>query len=120
MYYSSLGHELYLSCMAYVNGVVGNSSSGIIEAPAFKTGIINIGERQKGRVQSNSVINSKSNCESITKSLKILFSIEYKNSLKNSTNPYYVKNSSMKIINVLKKVNIEKLNSKKFYKVRND
>ncbi len=50
--YTSLGQLRYLSCMQFVDGVVGNSSSGIIEAPSLKAGTVNIGDRQSGRVES--------------------------------------------------------------------
>ena len=53
----SLGQLKYLSSLQYVDAVVGNSSSGIIEAPSFKIGTINIGDRQRGRLQASSVIN---------------------------------------------------------------
>ena len=49
--YKSLGQINYLSCLKYVDGVVGNSSSGLIEAPSFKKGTINIGDRQRGRLR---------------------------------------------------------------------
>ena len=54
--YTSLGQLKYLSCLKYVDGVVGNSSSGIIEAPSFNIGTINIGDRQKGRIKAQSII----------------------------------------------------------------
>ena len=57
--FTSLGHLRYLSCLKYMDGVVGNSSSGILEAPSFKIGTINIGNRQGGRVQAKSIINCK-------------------------------------------------------------
>ena len=66
----SLGQLKYLSSLQYVDAVVGNSSSGIIEAPSFKIGTINIGDRQKGRIQASSIINCEPKKKSILKALK--------------------------------------------------
>jgi GDP/UDP-N,N'-diacetylbacillosamine 2-epimerase (hydrolysing) len=55
--FTSLGQLRYLSCIAQVDGVVGNSSSGLAEVPSFKKGTINIGDRQRGRLQATSIIN---------------------------------------------------------------
>ena len=70
---TSMGQRNYLSAMKYVNGVVGNSSSGIIEAPSLKKGTVNIGKRQKGRVQAKSVINVNFEKKNITDAIKKLF-----------------------------------------------
>lgn len=76
--FTSLGHIRYLSALQYVDAVVGNSSSGIVEASSFKIGTINIGDRQKGRVQPKSVINCKPKKEDILMSLEKLYSIDFK------------------------------------------
>ena len=55
--FTSFGQLRYLSCIAQVDGVVGNSSSGLAEVPSFKIGTVNIGDRQCGRLQATSVIN---------------------------------------------------------------
>ena len=55
----SFGNNKFLSMLKYINCIIGNSSSGIIEAPSLLTFSINIGDRQKGRLASNSVYNSK-------------------------------------------------------------
>ena len=68
--FKSLGQVLYLSAMSHVNGMVGNSSSGLIEAPSFKLGTINIGDRQKGRIRGKNVIDCNANSESIGKALE--------------------------------------------------
>ena len=76
----------YLSAMKYVDLIIGNSSSGIIEAASFKKPVINIGDRQKGRLQSKNVIN----CNLITLEESIIISLSdaFKNTLKNMTNIY--------------------------------
>ena len=71
--YTSLGQLRYLSVMKHMDGIVGNSSSGLLEAPSFKIGTVNIGERQMGRETTNSVVNCKFNKKSIVYSInKIL------------------------------------------------
>ena len=70
---TSLGSLRYFSCMKHVDGVVGNSSSGLLEAPCFQKGTINIGDRQRGRLQAASVINCKPTRQSITTALGHLY-----------------------------------------------
>ena len=70
--FSNLGQIKYFSCLKYCNGVVGNSSSGIIEAPSLKTWTINIGSRQKGRIRAPSVFDVKSNKKEIVNKLNFL------------------------------------------------
>ena len=54
--FTSLGQLRYLSCIKHVDGVIGNSSSGIIEVPSFKKGTINIGDRQRGRLKAKALL----------------------------------------------------------------
>ena len=86
--FNSMGQLLYLSTMQYVDAVVGNSSSGIIEAPSFNIGTINIGDRQKGRVQAPSVINCLPDRASISEALIKIYSKDFQSSIKNIENPY--------------------------------
>jgi GDP/UDP-N,N'-diacetylbacillosamine 2-epimerase (hydrolysing) len=113
--FESLGQLNYLSCLAIVDGIVGNSSSGILEAPTFKVGTINIGERQLGRTQSVSVINVRANKESIEKALKKLFSPEFKSTLSDCTSPYGEGGASRKILRVLSDLEHEKNLHRSFY-----
>ena len=110
--FKSMGDELFLSAMKHSDLVIGNSSSGIIEAPCFNIPTINIGDRQQGRVQAKSIINTKLNKLSISKSLKIAFLKKKK--MNNIKNPYDIKNTSKKIFNILKKTEIKNLIKKKF------
>jgi GDP/UDP-N,N'-diacetylbacillosamine 2-epimerase (hydrolysing) len=114
-FYPSLGQQLYFSCVKLFDGVIGNSSSGIIEVPSFNKGSINIGIRQKGRIFSKSVINCENNELSIDFSLKKLFSKKFKKNLKKNKNPYYKKGTSKNIVNVLKKITFKDLPYKSFY-----
>ncbi len=114
--FTNMGQVLYLSTMQYVDAVVGNSSSGIIEAPSFKIGTINIGERQKGRIKAKSVIDCEPKYESIKKAFDILYSKKFQDSLKSVENPYGNGNAAIRIKKVLKNFPIRSL-KKKFYDV---
>lgn len=113
----SLGQLLYLSCIKYVDGVVGNSSSGLTEVPSFKKGTINIGERQKGRLKSESVIDCLPTKSSISVALSKLYSKEFQEKLVNARNPYGEGGATEIILNHLE--NMEKFNNikKKFYDI---
>ena len=112
--FDSLGQSLYLSCMANVDGVVGNSSSGILEAPTFKVGTINIGNRQKGRMQADSIINVEPSEKQINKAIDKLYSREFKSKLSYCKNPYGDGGASEKIVRQLKKINLDQILQKKF------
>ncbi len=86
--FSNLGQLRYLSAMKYASCVIGNSSSGIIEAPGFLTPTVNIGERQKGRVRAASVIDCNTEEESIHNAINLAISPEFKESLGTMLNPY--------------------------------
>jgi len=99
--YTSLGHLRYLSCIKHVDGVVGNSSSGLSEVPSFKKGTINIGDRQAGRLKANSVIDCNPNQQSILEALEQLFSPEFQDILASIRNPYGQGGASESIVEVL-------------------
>ena len=113
--FSNLGQIKYFSCLKYCNGVVGNSSSGIIEAPSLKTWTINIGSRQKGRVRAPSVFDVKTNKKEIINKLNFLLNDKKSFSKINFKNPYFKKNTSNKIIQVITKRINEEYKYKKFY-----
>lgn len=117
--YTSLGQLRYLSCIAQVDGVVGNSSSGLTEVPSFRKGTINIGDRQRGRLQATSVINCKSNRESIANGLEILYSIEFQSRLCQVISPYGEGGASEKVVNIIKNYPIEGIVKKTFYDLPN-
>lgn len=105
--FNSMGLIRYLSAMKYSSMVIGNSSSGIIEAPSFGVPTINIGDRQKGRIQASSVINCKPILGEITKAIEIALSPEFKNISINTINPYGKGNTSEEIVRVIKSVLLE-------------
>jgi len=114
-YFKSLGGIKFLSCLNCVDGIIGNSSSGILEMPTFKKGTINIGNRQNGRIKSVSVINTPIKKDNIIKSINFLYSEKFKKKLKRSKNPYFNGLTSKKILFILKKLNLKKIINKKFY-----
>lgn len=86
--YSSLGVKQYLSLMCYADFIFGNSSSGIIEAPAFHVPTVNVGDRQKGRLRSKSVIDCPVNERAIMEAVQKAESLEFRESIKNDITPY--------------------------------
>ena len=102
-YFKSLGSLIYLSCMKSSDLVIGNSSSGIIEAPSLKIPTINIGNRQDGRVKSKTIIDVDHSQKQIYLAIKKCLSTEFKKKLNKSSNPYFKKNTALKITNIIKK-----------------
>lgn len=113
--YSSLGQLRYLSCIAQVDGVVGNSSSGLAEVPSFKKGTINIGDRQRGRLQAASVINCEPLQSEITAALDRLYSADFQAGLGQVLNPYGEGGASEKVIRILKEYPIQHIVKKSFH-----
>ena len=96
----------YLSLLKYAEFIIGNSSSGILEAPTFKTPAINIGRRQIDRLQGVNVVNCEYNNFEIKNCINEVLSKEFKHSLRNCRNPYGDGNSAQKILKILKQTNI--------------
>ena len=113
--HTSLGQLRYLSTLKHVDGVVGNSSSGIIEAPSLCTGTVNIGDRQRGRVRAASIIDCDSNEKSITAALEALLSYEFQATLKDVENPHGGGDVSEKIVEVLRAYPLTGILKKSFY-----
>jgi GDP/UDP-N,N'-diacetylbacillosamine 2-epimerase (hydrolysing) len=110
----SLGQKRYLSCIAQVDGVVGNSSSGLTEVPSFKKGTINIGDRQLGRLQASSVINCAPEEVQIRDAIEMLYSENFKESLLTVINPYGEGGASFKVVNELKTASLHGIIKKTF------
>ncbi len=115
--FASLGQLRYLSALQFMDAVVGNSSSGLIEAPSFKIGTINIGDRQKGRIKAESVIDCAPNRKEIREAFEKLYSAEFQGRLKNVSNPYGDGMVSRKIVEILKKMNLSNILKKSFYDI---
>ncbi len=113
--FTSLGQLRYLSAIQYMDCVVGNSSSGLLEIPSFKKPTVNIGDRQRGRVFGETVINCQPYFESIYSALEKSISAEFMNQISHSENPYGKGNSSEKIIEILSTHTLEGIIKKRFY-----
>lgn len=116
---SSLGTIRYLSALKYCSMVIGNSSSGLIEAPSFHIPTINIGDRQKGRLRADSVIDCEPVAEDIKAAISMALSDSFRMKLLDTVNPYGDGNTSDKIVKIIKcfvlkdKINLKK----KFYDI---
>ncbi len=112
----NLGKKRYFSMMKYCQAMVGNSSSGIIESASFKLPVINIGNRQRGRIHSFNVIDVGHSYEEIEMGIKTALSSEFKESLKDLKNPYVNGIASKKMVDILETVPLNlQLIEKKFY-----
>lgn len=95
--FASLGVRRYLSLMKYSDFVLGNSSSGIIETPAFRVPTVNIGDRQKGRLQSDNIINCGTGADEIINAIKSALSEEHIKRCQTVISPYGNGNASEQI-----------------------
>ncbi|WP_078127705.1 UDP-N-acetylglucosamine 2-epimerase [Leptospira alexanderi] len=117
-HFTSLGQTRYLSCLQFVDAVVGNSSSGIIEAPSFKVGTINIGDRQKGRLRAKSIIDCEPTKEEIVNAFEKLYSSDFQKNLSTTVNPYGEGGASEKIVKVLETIEVQGILKKKFFNLQ--
>lgn len=115
--FPSLGRRMYLSAIKHVDIVLGNSSSGLVEVPSFKKATINIGNRQKGRVKAESVIDVVPDQKKILDAINYAYSEEFQQKLKNVVNPYEGNTSIEEILEIIKKMDKSKLLNKKFYDI---
>ena len=115
--YTSLGQLRYLSCLQFMDAMVGNSSSGIIEAPLFKIPTINIGDRQTGRIMSESIINCAPEKESIKAAIEKAYNPNFREKIKTLPHPYGEGGAAIKIKEILKNASLENILKKKFYDI---
>ncbi len=116
-YFQTLGRQRYLSLMKICDAVLGNSSSGLTEAPSFKVPTVNIGDRQRGRLKANSVIDCASDTDAIYQALIKAVSKEFRSSIEFTTNPYGDGDAVLKTINVLNNLNLTDVLKKQFYDI---
>ena len=116
--FSSLGQLRYFSTIKYIDAVVGNSSSGILEVPSFHKPTINIGKRQKGRMQAKSIVNVKILQEDIKKAIYKAYDEDFLQILKDVGNPYELEGTSKTIKEVLLSVALDSILQKKFYDIK--
>ena len=113
--FTSMGSLNYLSTLQYIDGVIGNSSSGLAEAPTFKIGTINIGDRQKGRLKSESVIECDPTKKSIKLAIDKLYDHKFQKDLHSVQNPYGDGDAIEKIMSILSNKPIPEDMKKDFY-----
>lgn len=114
--FKSLGQLKYLSALQYVDVVIGNSSSGLIEVPSFHIPTINIGDRQKNRISGETVIHCKPDKDSIVEAIKKSFDEDYRKKCTIEKNPYGEPGASKKIVSILETLNFNKsIIKKKFF-----
>ncbi len=106
--FQNLKPSTYLGLLKNCSAIVGNSSSGIVETPQFKTPCINIGNRQRGREQGNNVLNVKHNQKEITRAIQKAINKNFIKKLENLKNPYKSKNFEGKICKILEKIELNK------------
>lgn len=111
----SLGRTRYLSALRVVDMVIGNSSSGIIEAPSFGIATVNIGDRQQGRIRSASIIDCLSRREAIVDAINKALDREFRATLTGTANPYGDGHAASRIHAVLRDFPLENLIRKHFY-----
>ena len=116
--YKSLGILRYLSVMKYAEAVVGNSSSGILEVPSFGIPTLNIGDRQKGRMAADSVLDCATDKESILKGLDEVMSPAFRQRASQTRNPYDKEGTAQAIFDVISTYPLEQLKQKHFYDIK--
>ena len=114
---NSLGQKLYFSALTHSAGVVGNSSSGLIEAPAFNIPTINIGNRQKGRIRADSVIDCPNDSDSIAQAVVKSFDKKFRAKIQNMVYPFGEPGSSKRIKETIKNTDLSGILLKKFFAI---
>lgn len=115
--FKSLGVLRYLSTMRQCAAVVGNSSSGLVEVPSFGIPTLNIGDRQKGRIASDSVYNCETDKESVLLGLEKVLSTEFRKKAAKTVNPYEKADTANSIFRTISTFPLECLNQKHFYDI---
>jgi GDP/UDP-N,N'-diacetylbacillosamine 2-epimerase (hydrolysing) len=113
--FKSLGQLRYLSCLQHCDGMVGNSSSGLTEAPSLRKGSVNIGDRQRGRLKATSVIDCEASAPAIGAALQRLYSAQFVAQLEHTVNPYGAGGASERIVEVLRTASLHGILKKRFH-----
>jgi GDP/UDP-N,N'-diacetylbacillosamine 2-epimerase (hydrolysing) len=118
--FTSMGQLNYLSALQFMDAVVGNSSSGLLEAPSFNIATIDIGDRQKGRIKSASVISCLPTKKSILSVIDKLHSKDFQDVVDNAKNPYGSGGASKKIVKIIKDIDLTNIVRKSFYNLKDN
>ncbi len=113
--FTSLGQLRYLSCLRLVDGMVGNSSSGLIEMPCFRKATVNIGDRQRGRLKASSVIDCVAERHAIAAAISRLYEPEFQASLATVRNPYGEGGAAELVVSVLEELELDGILKKRFH-----
>jgi len=113
--FTSMGQLRYLSAMKYAAAVVGNSSSGILEAPSFKVPTVNVGDRQKGRTRAANVIDCGTGTSEVKTALNRALSDDFRHSLSTMQNPFEQKDVAGSIARIMSSVGLKEILKKKFF-----
>lgn len=113
--FASMGQVNYLSALKHVDAVIGNSSSGIIEAPSLGTPTVDIGDRQKGRVKCESIIDCHPSVTDIMRAMKLALTEKFKTKCVHIQSPYERHDTSRNILNIMKKADLKEIIKKEFY-----
>ena len=105
----SLGKKDYFSTLNHIDGIIGNSSSIILESSSFRLPALNIGNRQKGRILTKNIISCDFKKKKIIRNIKKISSEKFKKKISNIQNPFYKKNTSKRIINKISSLNLDKI-----------
>lgn len=116
--FTSMGQALYLSAMAAVDAVVGNSSSGLLEAPSLKVATLNIGDRQRGRLKAQSVLDCGPTLKEIRRGLAVVGSPAFRAKVRQTVSPYGDGGAAEKIKAVLKSADLDGILKKRFFDFR--
>lgn len=117
IYRSSFGSELYLNLLDRASVVIGNSSSGIIEAPLMGTPTVDIGVRQIGRLKSPSIVSCKNKFDDIVLALELALSSKFKSIVEKKISPYNTPGAALKITQIIEKSKLDNILIKSFYDV---
>jgi UDP-N-acetylglucosamine 2-epimerase (non-hydrolysing)/GDP/UDP-N,N'-diacetylbacillosamine 2-epimerase (hydrolysing) len=115
--YASMGQVRYLGAMKLADVIVGNSSSGILEAPFLRKAVVNIGDRQKGRLKASSIIDCGEGKEEITAAIQRALSPEFQNTVQNAESLFGTGDAAVKMIKALKETDFSALRTKRFFDV---
>ncbi len=115
--HQSLGVLRYLSAAKYASCVVGNSSSGILEIPSLATPVVNIGDRQKGRIASDAVLHCPPLSSDIAEKFRQSLTPEHKKVAATVSNPYNKTGTSMAICKILQSYPLQGILKKSFYNI---
>src|SRR3989338_454514 len=118
MFFTSLGQSLYGSVLKNSDVLIGNSSSGIIEAPVLKKPTVNIGKRQEGRLKARSIIDCKENETAIVSAIQKALSSDFQSQLKYTQSLYEIKDTSKKMCKILENISLDHILFKKFYDIK--